>query len=59
MTLRVAGGWVRDRLLNRENHDIDIAVEGMTGSDFARVLHEELQNMINSGEILPNLSNVH
>ena len=24
--LRVAGGWVRDKLCNKENNDIDIAL---------------------------------
>eukprot|EP01060_Flectonema_neradi_P023154 TRINITY_DN3137_c0_g1_i1.p1 TRINITY_DN3137_c0_g1~~TRINITY_DN3137_c0_g1_i1.p1 ORF type:complete len:524 (+),score=97.05 TRINITY_DN3137_c0_g1_i1:97-1572(+) len=28
-TLRVAGGWVRDRLLGHQSNDIDIALEGM------------------------------
>jgi hypothetical protein len=35
-TLRVAGGWVRDRLLGRpDTGDIDIAVDNMTGERFA------------------------
>jgi len=34
-TVRVAGGWVRDKLLGRDNHDIDIAIDDMTGIDFA------------------------
>ena len=40
-TLRVAGGWVRDRLLGHESNDIDIALEGvhegipMTGSVYS------------------------
>ncbi|PRQ17230.1 putative CCA tRNA nucleotidyltransferase [Rosa chinensis] len=33
--LRVAGGWVRDKLLGQECKDIDIALENMTGKDFA------------------------
>lgn len=36
-TIRVAGGWVRDRLLKGVvKNDIDIALEGMTGVEFAR-----------------------
>ena len=37
-TLRVSGGWVRDKLLNKESHDIDITVEGTSGLDFAKTL---------------------
>lgn len=34
-TLRVAGGWVRDKLLGKESEDIDIAVDNMLGRHFA------------------------
>ena len=37
VTLRAAGGWVRDKLLGIESHDIDIAIDKMTGEQFARV----------------------
>jgi tRNA nucleotidyltransferase/poly(A) polymerase len=33
-TLRVAGGWVRDKLLGKESNDIDIALDDMMGKDF-------------------------
>ena len=33
--VRVAGGWVRDKLLGRESHDIDVALNNVTGSAFA------------------------
>jgi len=33
--IRAAGGWVRDKLMGLESHDIDIAVEGMSGREFA------------------------
>ncbi|XP_024526540.1 CCA tRNA nucleotidyltransferase, mitochondrial [Selaginella moellendorffii] len=37
--VRVAGGWVRDKLLGVESHDLDIALDGMTGQQFCdRVL---------------------
>ncbi|KAH9043849.1 hypothetical protein EDB85DRAFT_2071073 [Lactarius pseudohatsudake] len=32
---RIAGGWVRDKLLGSHNNDIDIALENMTGHAFA------------------------
>lgn len=37
--LRVAGGWVRDKLLGRCTGDIDIAVRHVTGFQFASRLH--------------------
>ena len=38
VNLRAAGGWVRDKLLGIESHDIDIAVQGMSGAQFAQVV---------------------
>lgn len=38
---RVAGGWVRDKLLNKECDDIDICVEGCTSEEFALQLAEQ------------------
>ncbi|KAI9178949.1 CCA tRNA nucleotidyltransferase, mitochondrial [Blastocladiella emersonii ATCC 22665] len=35
---RVAGGWVRDKLLGKESDDLDIALDTMMGYDFAQVL---------------------
>lgn len=39
-TLRVAGGWVRDKLLGYESHDIDIAVDNMTGVELGTLINE-------------------
>ena len=40
-TVRVAGGWVRDKLLGRAGkNDIDIALDNMTGAQFALKLNE-------------------
>lgn len=33
--LRAAGGWVRDKLLGIDSHDIDIAVDNLSGLEFA------------------------
>lgn len=33
VVLRVAGGWVRDKLLQRATHDVDLAVAGATGEE--------------------------
>lgn len=38
--LRWAGGWVRDRLLGIESHDIDTAINVMTGEAFASKICE-------------------
>ncbi|KAI1409065.1 hypothetical protein F5Y13DRAFT_182299 [Hypoxylon sp. FL1857] len=40
VVLRWAGGWVRDRLLGIESHDIDTAINVMTGEAFALKLCE-------------------
>ena len=33
--LRCAGGWVRDKLLGKDSHDIDIAIDNKLGGEFA------------------------
>lgn len=45
--LRVAGGWVRDKLLGKDCYDIDIALDGMTGREFCEKINEY---MLSSGE---------
>ena len=39
---RVAGGWVRDKLLGIESDDIDIALNDMKGSKLASLINSEL-----------------
>lgn len=39
-TVRVAGGWVRDKLLGIDGGDIDIALDNMSGVAFAEALSE-------------------
>ena len=34
-TIRVVGGWVRDKVLGLESDDIDIALDDMAGAEFA------------------------
>lgn len=34
-TARVAGGWVRDKIMSKQSKDIDIAVDNMMGAKFA------------------------
>ncbi|GJJ74686.1 hypothetical protein EMPS_07044 [Entomortierella parvispora] len=38
--LRIAGGWVRDKLLGLSCHDLDIGVDTMMGYDFATLVNE-------------------
>ncbi|KAF4988175.1 hypothetical protein FGRMN_9920 [Fusarium graminum] len=38
IVLRWAGGWVRDKLLNIQSHDIDVAINAMTGVSFAQAM---------------------
>lgn len=40
LVLRWAGGWVRDKLLGIDSHDIDTAINTMTGETFAVRLTE-------------------
>ncbi|XP_015583667.1 tRNA nucleotidyltransferase cca2 isoform X2 [Ricinus communis] len=40
--LRVAGGWVRDKLLGKDCYDIDIAIDNMLGSEFVDKVREYL-----------------
>ncbi|PIA30102.1 hypothetical protein AQUCO_05700073v1 [Aquilegia coerulea] len=40
--LRVAGGWVRDKLLGKECNDIDIAVDNMSGKEFCEKINHYL-----------------
>jgi tRNA nucleotidyltransferase (CCA-adding enzyme) len=42
ITLRVAGGWVRDKLLGNECNDIDIALDNIMGKDFVQIFHNHL-----------------
>ncbi|KAF5529419.1 CCA tRNA nucleotidyltransferase mitochondrial [Fusarium mexicanum] len=38
IVLRWAGGWVRDKLLDIRSHDIDVAINAMTGVPFAQAM---------------------
>ncbi|EAX99007.1 polyA polymerase family protein [Trichomonas vaginalis G3] len=36
--VRIAGGWVRDKILGKENDDIDIAISGATCTEFSQTM---------------------
>lgn len=42
--LRAAGGWVRDKLMNKDSQDIDIAVDQMSGQAFATLVFEWMKS---------------
>lgn len=42
ITFRVAGGWVRDKILGKESDDIDIALDKMSGVKFSKFLEKYL-----------------
>ncbi|KAJ1934526.1 CCA tRNA nucleotidyltransferase, mitochondrial, partial [Linderina pennispora] len=44
LVLRIAGGWVRDKLLGMESHDIDIAIDHMSGFDLAQHVNQYLKD---------------
>ena len=39
-TLRVAGGWVRDKLMGKGSNDIDISPDNMSGEQFANLVKD-------------------
>jgi hypothetical protein len=43
LDLWFVGGWVRDRLLDRQSSDIDVALSSMTGIQFGHALENYLQ----------------
>ena len=43
--LRVTGGWVRDKLLNFENNDIDIVISNYSSFEFSKLIQKKIQNI--------------
>lgn len=43
-TLRVAGGWVRDKILGKENDDIDITIDNISGQEYIKNLESEISS---------------
>lgn len=44
MILRITGGWVRDKLLNLQSDDLDIAINNLTGLEFAQALNNYISD---------------
>ncbi|GMM30151.1 tRNA adenylyltransferase [Martiniozyma asiatica (nom. inval.)] len=51
LTLRVTGGWVRDKLLNQPTKDIDIGIDHLSGETFVMGLKEFLDEKENEAHI--------
>ncbi len=57
--LRCAGGWVRDKLLKKQSHDIDIAIDNKMGQEFAEHINSYLSSEDQkTGKVLPRLISV-
>ncbi|KAJ5841890.1 hypothetical protein N7534_011720 [Penicillium rubens] len=55
--LRFTGGWVRDKLLGVDSHDIDVGISNMTGYQFGMALKDYLdvpEHLENYKKGLPN-----
>ncbi|KAJ3268809.1 CCA tRNA nucleotidyltransferase, mitochondrial [Terramyces sp. JEL0728] len=53
--LRIAGGWVRDKLMGHESNDIDVAIDTMNGEPFAQYVKEWMHNQ---GHLMSNISKI-
>ena len=52
--LRVAGGWVRDKLLGMRSNDIDIALDNCKGTEAAKKLLKNVKDCSSTGIIKSN-----
>jgi tRNA nucleotidyltransferase/poly(A) polymerase len=50
LVLRFSGGWVRDKLLNKDSKDIDVTIDKMTGYQFGLKIQEYLKVPGNAGK---------
>jgi len=47
----VAGGWVRDKILDMHSHDVDVSLDCMSGVQFATIVKEHLLQLEREGKI--------
>lgn len=55
LELRVAGGWVRDKILGLHSHDVDIAVDKMSGVEFCEVVLQYLEYLEETNQSVEDL----
>ena len=49
---RVAGGWVRDKLMGINSYDMDIALENITGYEFAKLLEQKFKDSMSNVNVV-------
>ena len=49
--IRIAGGWVRDKILGLQTHDVDIALDTCTGAEFAHAVKEYHTSVVQDDEM--------
>lgn len=54
LALRISGGWVRDKILGRDSHDLDISINIMSGEQFALQLSRFLTDNFSKYGIKPH-----
>lgn len=54
LTLRISGGWVRDKILGRDSHDLDISINIMSGEQFATQLSQFLSENFSKYGVKPH-----
>ncbi|CCH43111.1 hypothetical protein BN7_2658 [Wickerhamomyces ciferrii] len=57
LELRITGGWVRDKLLGDESNDLDIAINKLSGEEFAEALKQFLVDNFDTYQLSP--TNIH
>ena len=49
-TVRICGGWVRDKLMGKESNDIDIALDDMYGEELAEIIRNKIESENPTGD---------